>query len=130
MLLVFLPITSFHISQAIYKLLFSNQGKYPYYIIEQTFRVYLCRKANPESKGKVENVVKFVKDDFLYGRAYFDINTLQARVMIWLQRTGNGMPHSTIRKIPLQEWAIEKEQLRSWVSIKILPPYIMSIKAK
>lgn len=95
------------------------------YVFEQTFRVYFCRKADPESKGKVENVVKFVKNNFLYGRAYFDIDTLQAQVMNWLQRTGNGMPHSTIRKIPLQEWAIEKEQLRPWVSVKILPPYIM-----
>ena len=94
------------------------------YVFEQSFRLYFCRKADPQSKGKVENVVKFVKNNFLYGRAFFDTETLQAQVLAWLQRTGNGMPHSTIRKIPLQEWAIEKEHLNPWVSVKLLPAYI------
>jgi len=31
------------------------------YCREHTFRLYFCRKADPESKGKVENVVKYVK---------------------------------------------------------------------
>ena len=95
------------------------------YVFEQTFRVHFCRKADPQSKGKVENVVKFVKNNFLYGRAFYDTDTLQTQVLGWLQRTGNGMPHTTIRKIPLQEWAIEKEQLSPWVSVQILPAYIM-----
>ncbi len=35
------------------------------------------------------------------------------------------MPYNTIRKIPAQEWIIEKEHLLPWVSICILPAYIM-----
>ena len=95
------------------------------YVFEQDFRLHFCRKADPESKGKVENVVKFVKNNFLYGRAYYDIDTLQAQVVGWLERTGNGMPHTTIRKVPLEEWGIEKEHLKPWISVQILPPYIM-----
>jgi transposase len=95
------------------------------YVFEQSFGLHFCRKADPQSKGKVENVVKFVKNNFLYGRAYYDIDTLQVQVLGWLERTGNGMPHTTIRKIPSQEWAIEKEHLSAWVSIKILPAYIL-----
>ena len=94
------------------------------YVFEQGFGLHFCRKADPQSKGKVENVVKFVKNNFLYGRAYYDIDTLQVQVLGWLERTGNGMPHTTIRKIPSQEWLIEKEHLSPWVSIKILPAYI------
>jgi transposase len=95
------------------------------YVFEQTFRVHFCRKADPQSKGKVENVVKFIKNNFLYGRAFYDTDTLQAQMLGWLQRTGNGMPHTSIRKIPLQEWAIEKEHLGPWVSVQILPACIM-----
>ncbi len=95
------------------------------YVFEQEFSVYFCRKADPQSKGKVENVVKFVKNNFLYGRAYYDIDTLQAQVLGWLQRTGNGMAHTTIRKIPSEQWYIEKQHLTPWVSVKILPAYIM-----
>jgi transposase len=95
------------------------------YIFEQEFGFHFCRKADPQSKGKVENVVKFVKNNFLYGRAYYDIDTLQAQVLGWLERTGNGMPHTTIRKVPSQEWLIEKKHLNPWVSVQILPAYIM-----
>lgn len=95
------------------------------YVFEQDFRIHFCRKSDPESKGKVENVVKFLKQNFLYGRSYYDIETLQAQVLGWLERTGNGMMHSTIRKIPMAEWMIEKEQLNPWVSVKVMPTYIM-----
>lgn len=95
------------------------------YVFEQEFRVHFCRKSDPQSKGKVENVVKFVKNNFLYGRSYHDIETLQTQVIGWLGRTGNGMIHSTIRKVPLQEWVIEKEQLQPFTPVNVLPSYIM-----
>jgi hypothetical protein len=89
------------------------------YVFEQQFGLHFCRKADPESKGKVENVVKYVKNNFLYGRVYYDIETLQIQALGWLERTGNGMPHSTTRKVPCQEWVIEREQLHPWVSVKL-----------
>ena len=100
------------------------------YVFEQEFRVHFCRKADPESKGKIENVVKYVKNNFLYGRAYYDIETLQSEALQWLQRTGNGMPHATTRKIPLGEWAIEQPHLTTWCSVKILPAYILRFVRK
>ena len=100
------------------------------YVFEQEFRVHFCRKADPESKGKIENVVKYVKNNFLYGRAYYDIETLQSEALQWLQRTGNGMPHTTTRKIPLGEWAIEQPHLATWCSVKILPAYILRFVRK
>ena len=95
------------------------------YVFEQEFQLHFCRKADPQSKGKVENVVKYVKNNFLYARPWYDLQTLQAQAMAWLQRTGNAMPHSTTRKIPLDEWQNEQPHLRSWVSVKILPSYIL-----
>ena len=95
------------------------------YVFEQEFRLHFCRKSDPQSKGKVENVVKFVKNNFLYGRSYFDIDTLQSQVLGWLTRTGNGVIHSTTRKMPLQEWGIEKQHLTPWASVRILPVYII-----
>jgi hypothetical protein len=95
------------------------------YVFEQEFQLHFCRKADPQSKGKVENVVKYVKNNFLYARPWHDLQTLQSQGMAWLQRTGNAMPHSTTRKIPLEEWHNEQPQLRPWVSVKILPSYIL-----
>jgi transposase len=95
------------------------------YVFEQEFRVHFCRKADPQSKGKVENVIKYIKNNFLYGRSYFDINTLQLQVLGWLERTGNGMAHSSTRKVPLNEWVIEQLHLAPWVTVRILPSYIL-----
>jgi transposase len=95
------------------------------YVFEQEFQLHFCRKADPQSKGKVENVVKYVKNNFLYARPWHDLETLQTQGLAWLQRTGNAMPHSTTRKIPLEEWQNEQPHLRPWVSVKILPSYIL-----
>lgn len=95
------------------------------YVFEQEFHLHFCRRSDPQSKGKVENVVKYVKQNFLYARSYSDLETLQCQVMGWLQRTGNGMAHSTTKKIPLEEWVREQRELRTWVPVKILPSYIM-----
>jgi transposase len=32
------------------------------------FQIHFCRKADPESKGKIENVIKYVKINFLTNR--------------------------------------------------------------
>ncbi len=100
------------------------------YVAEQSFHVHFCRKADPQSKGKVENVVKFVKQNFLYGRIYHDLETLQAEVIGWLGRTGNGMPHTATRKIPLQEWVLEKPYLHSWISVSAQPSYLLYVVRK
>lgn len=95
------------------------------YVFEQEFQLHFCRKADPESKGKVESVVKYVKNNFLFSRAYYDLQTLQSQVMGWLERTGNAMPHSTTKKIPAKEWQNEQPHLQPWVSVRVLPSYIM-----
>jgi transposase len=93
------------------------------YVAERAFHLHFCRKSDPQSKGKVENVVGYIKRNFLYGRVYHDLPTLQTEALGWLERTGNGMPHSTTRKIPLQEWQGEKEHLAPWVAVKPEPSW-------
>lgn len=79
------------------------------------FKVVFCRKADPESKGKVENVVKYVKYNYLKGRVFQDIDTLQQEAIEWLDRTGNGKVHSTTKRIPKEEWSKEKDHLLPFV---------------
>jgi len=74
--------------------------------------------------------VKYVKNNFLYGRWYYDLETLQSEALGWLLRTGNGMAHTTTQKVPLLEWETEKRHLTPWVSVKILPSYIMRLVRK
>ena len=48
-------------------------GKFQAFIKEQHFQPVFCRRSDPESKGKVENVVKYVKEYFLVARVLQDI---------------------------------------------------------
>jgi transposase len=96
------------------------------YVAERDYRLYFCRKSDPESKGKIENVIGYIKKNFLYGRVYHDIQTLQLQALSWLSRTGNAMVHGATGKVPLQEWQIEKQHLSSWAPISLLPDWIMS----
>ena len=74
--------------------------------------VYLCRGADPESKGKVENVVKYVKGNFLENRLYVDDDTLNASAISWLERTGNAKEHGTTKRIPAEVFREERDYLR------------------
>lgn len=87
------------------------------YIRDKSFTLHFCRKADPQSKGKVENVVKYVKQNFLYNRPYYNIETLNDEALGWLGRTANLMPHSFTQKVPHSEWAIEQPFLQQYVDI-------------
>lgn len=78
------------------------------YTRERSFSLRFCRKADPESKGKVENVVKYVKQNFLYNRPYEDLATLNSAAHAWLARTANACLHGLTQKSPAVEWEIEK----------------------
>lgn len=78
----------------------------------QSFTLHFCRKADPQSKGKVENVVKYVKQNFLYNRTYHNVETLNDEVINWLSRTANALPHASTQKVPYDEWVIERAFLK------------------
>jgi transposase len=88
------------------------------YTREKSFSLHFCRKADPESKGKVENVVKYVKQNFLYNRTFYSLETLNDEVKGWMGRTANMLPHSFTKKEPDSEWYIEKAFLKPHVAYK------------
>jgi transposase len=83
------------------------------YIRDKSFTLHFCRKSDPQSKGKVENVVKYVKQNFLYNRTYYNLETLNDEALGWLGRTANMIPHSFTQKVPHSEWVIEKPFLQT-----------------
>lgn len=81
------------------------------------FQVYLCRKADPQSKGKIENVVKFIKGNFAKNRIFYQIETWNEQCLAWLKRKGNYQVHNTIKKRPVEVFALEKPHLRKVSSL-------------
>jgi transposase len=84
------------------------------YTRDQSFALHFCRKADPQSKGKVENAVKYVKQNFLYNRIYHNLEALNHDVIAWMERTANAMPHAFTRKQPHAEWILEQPFLKPY----------------
>jgi len=86
-------------------------GGFQAFISVVKFKIYLCRGADPESKGRVEAVVKYAKYGFAQHRIFHDIDTLNNQCMDWLERTANAKVHETTKRIPAEVFAIEKQYL-------------------
>ena len=91
------------------------------YVKSRPFEVIFCRPADPESKGKVENAVKYVKQNFLLNRQFSTIDNLNAEADAWLRRTGNAMLHGTTRKVPYEEWCNECKDLLPYIPMLARP---------
>lgn len=89
------------------------------YAGSRSFALHFCRKADPESKGKVENVVQYVKKNFLYNRPYSDLQTLNQQALAWLGRTANFLPHNYTKKTPESEFDIEKQFLNNYIPMTV-----------
>lgn len=79
---------------------------------DMRFKLHVCRKADPESKGKIENVVGFIKKNFAKYRVFTNIDSWNEQAMAWLARTGNGKIHNITKKRPTDVFNLEKEHLR------------------
>lgn len=59
-----------------------------------------CRVRRPRTKGKVERMVDYVKDNFLTGRSFVDLADLNAQGRHWLDQTANVRLHATTQARP------------------------------
>lgn len=58
------------------------------------------RPYRPRTKGKVERMVHYLKDNFLNGRLFADLSDLRAQGQHWLAHTANARVHATTRSRP------------------------------
>ena len=82
------------------------------FIDEQSLKMYVCRKADPESKGKIENLVKYIKRNFLQTRTFESIEEANERGLRWLERRANGKISQATRLVPAKVIMEERKHLR------------------
>jgi transposase len=90
--------------------------KFRYFLDEMGLKMYVCRKSDPESKGKIENVIKFVKYNFLQPRCFNDLQEAKDRLKRWLYRRGNGKINQATKRIPAEEIIQERKHLKPLVN--------------
>ncbi len=95
-------------------------SKFQAFVSKCHFTTIFCRKSDPQSKGKVENVVKYVKNNFLRGRPFTDIEELNEQCLKWLSRTANGFTHNGTQRIPAVIFEQERPYLMSYTGTPTL----------
>lgn len=71
------------------------------------FAVKTCRPRRPQTKGKVERAVRYVKDGFLNGRTFRDLPDLQQGARVWMESV-NSRVHGTTKERPSDRLGKEK----------------------
>jgi transposase len=82
------------------------------------FAIDTCRVRRPRTKGKVERMVDYVKDNFLRGRTFADMEDLNAQATAWLDNTANVRVHATTGHRPADLLASEREHLTPIASVR------------
>jgi transposase len=83
------------------------------FIEEMGLKMYVCRKADPQSKGKIENLIKYIKYNFLASRDFQTVEEANKSLSQWLKRRGNGKISQATRRIPAQMFEEERNHLRT-----------------
>jgi len=68
---------------------------------EMGFVPKVCRVRRPQTKGKVERLIEYVKNNFLPGRQFKDLNDLNSQVLEWCKKVDSKV-HGTTGEIPLE----------------------------
>ncbi|HET8625985.1 MAG TPA: IS21 family transposase [Thermomicrobiales bacterium] len=84
---------------------------YRKFAAEFAFHPAVCAPAAANQKGAVENLVKFVRSNFLAGRAFHDDAELAAQVAAWLRRVNEERPSGATGRPPAALLAAERPHL-------------------
>lgn len=75
------------------------------------FTPRLCRPYRPQTKGKVERTIGYVRTSFLPGRTALDIPDLRRQLHTWLAEVANQRVHGTTHQVVAQAWQSEQAHL-------------------
>jgi transposase len=85
------------------------------------FSVKTHQVRRPRTKGKVERMVEYLKDNFLCGRAFAGFDDLCAQGQHWLEHTANVRLHATTGQRPAD--LLARERLIPLAQVR---PYVLS----
>lgn len=80
------------------------------------FEVVACPPYWPRAKGKVERAIAYLKDSFLEGRSFGDLDDLNAQLRQWLGQVANVRIHGTTAQRPIDRLAEDQAAMRPLVA--------------
>ena len=88
-----------------------------------------CRPYRAQTKGKVERPIRYVRENFVYGRDFAGDADLDAQAEHWLDTVANLRTHGTTKQRPIDRFQREEQSLllplasRRYRSLVLLPEH-------
>lgn len=79
------------------------------YMGHHGIRPHACNPARGNEKGRVENGVKYVRNNFWPAREFIDFKDLVAQAVAWRDQYANKREHGTTGKIPILHFESEEK---------------------
>jgi len=69
------------------------------YMAHHGVRPHACNVARGNEKGRVEDLIKYIRMNFWSGRTFADFEDLQKQMMVWRNQTANSREHRATRRV-------------------------------
>lgn len=89
------------------------------------FTPRLCRPYRPQTKGKVENGISYLRKNFLCGRQASSLDDLRSQLQVWVAHVANRRVHGTTFRVVQEAWEAEKPHLHP---VAAQPPYPLVVE--
>lgn len=80
-----------------------------------------CKPARPQTKGKVESAVGYLKKNFLQRKQKKTLHEMNEMLCEWLDKVANKKPNQTTLEPPLQRFEEEQKHLLHWNTRPLFP---------
>jgi transposase len=84
----------------------------------------LCHAYRPQSKGRVESAIKYIKGNFWPGIRFTDLEDLNRQARGWCDTVANVRLHGTTQERPIDRWPMERAVLQSLPSPERVQPFL------
>jgi len=76
------------------------------------FTPRVCRAYRPQTKGKVESGIRYLRSNFLCGRTATSVPDLRTQLFGWTGEVANRRVHGTTHQVIYEAWLHERPQLQ------------------
>lgn len=108
--------TKFVVITEKYREVFFNE-RFHQFALKYELSPRVCEGYDPESKGKVERSIGYVKADFLYGDYFIDVPDVRKGSLHWLNEVANCRLHATTKRRPVDMFEEERSHLNQRVDL-------------
>ena len=77
------------------------------------FRLRACRPYRAKTKGKVERPIRYVRENFFYGRRFLNDADLDSQLHQWLENVANVRTHGTTGERPVERFQRDERAVLS-----------------